>query len=319
MRRISFVLVACLLASPTFAATLLVLNKEDSTLAFVDPVTGATRHTVPTGAGPHEVEVTADGGTAVVSNYGGQDAGSSLSLIDVAAARERLRAPLGDLLRPHGLAVADGHAYFTAEDARHIGRIGLADGKVDWRFPTTQQRTHMVLASQDGRTLYATNMGSGTVSVIEPAGDGAAMQTLVPVGTMPEGLALSPDGRELWVASSDAGSVAVIDVRQKKVVRSFDIGTRRANRVKFTPDGALVLVSDLTQGELVIIDARTHAVRKRLPIGRGASGILVLPDGSRAYVAAANERRLAVVDLQSLNVTGHVATGAGPDGMAWVP
>jgi YVTN family beta-propeller protein len=59
-------------------------------------------------------------------------------------------------------------------------------------------------------------------------------------------------------------------------------------------------------------------VKTRLPIGRGASGILVVPDGSRAYVAAASERKLVVVDLKTLAVTGQVATGGGPDGMAWV-
>jgi YVTN family beta-propeller protein len=49
-----------------------------------------------------------------------------------------------------------------------------------------------------------------------------------------------------------------------------------------------------------------------------ASGILIVPDGSRAYVAAAGEGKLAVVDLKTLRVTGSVATGRGPDGMAWV-
>jgi YVTN family beta-propeller protein len=320
MRRASFALVPCLLlAVPAPAATLLVLNKQDSTLAFIDPASGATLASLPTDTAPHEVEVTADGRIAVVAHYGSDTPGHSLGVIDVASRRERLRADLGDLRRPHGLAVAGQQVYFTAEDARQVGRLDVATGKVNWRFPTGQERTHMVTASRDGRVLFTTNMGSGTVSIIEQGADGSAKQALVPVGRMPEGMDLSPDGSQLWAANAADGSVSIVDVAQKKVVNSFGIDTRRANRLKFTPDGALVLVSDLDAGELVVIDARTHAVKKRLAVGRGASGILVVPDGSRAYVAASGERRLAVVDLKSLTVAGQVPTGGGPDGMAWVP
>jgi YVTN family beta-propeller protein len=319
MRNSTFaLLLSCALAAPVGAATLLVLNKEDATLSFIDPATGATTATIPTGAGPHEVEVTADGRTAVVTNYGSQSAGDSLSVIDLGTRKERVRVDLGELRRPHGLATSGQQVYFTAEDAKQVGRLDTASGKVDWRFATNQERTHMVVASRDGRTLFTTNMGSNSVSIIERGNDGSAKQTVVGVGAGPEGLDVTPDGRQVWAANSTGGSISIVDVATKALVKTFDIGTRRSNRLKFTPDGALALVSDLTAGELVVVDVKSQTVKTRLPIGRGASGILVVPDGSRAYVAAASERKLVVVDLKTLAVTGQVATGGGPDGMAWV-
>jgi YVTN family beta-propeller protein len=319
MRRFTAALLLSLtLTSPTIAATLLVLNKEDATLSFIDPATGASIATVATGAGPHEIEVTADGRTAVLGNYGAQTAGNSLSIIDLGARKEKARVDLGELRRPHGIAVAGQYAYFTAEDAKHIGRLDTATGKVDWRFPTNQERTHMVVASRDGRTLFTTNMGSNTVSIIERSADGSARQTLVNVGQAPEGIDLTPDGRQLWTSNAEGGSVSIVDVAGKSLVKTFDIGTRRSNRIKFTPDGTLALVSDIGPGELVVVDVKSQTVKARLQIGRGASGILVVPDGSRAYVAAAGERKLVVVDLKTLKVSGEVATGGGPDGMAWV-
>jgi len=233
--------------------------------------------------------------------------------------RERARVDLGDLRRPHGLAIVGQHAYFTAEDSRQVGRLDIAGAKVDWRFATDQDRTHMVVASRDGNTLFTANMGSSTISIIERRADGSARQSTVTVGQAPEGLDLSPDGRQLWAANTAGGNISVIDVATKRLVKTFDVGTRRSNRLKFTPDGTLVLVSDLTAGELVVVDVASQTVKTRLPIGRGASGILVVPDGSRAYVAAASERKLVIVDLKSLSVAGQVATGGGPDGMAWVP
>lgn len=300
------------------AASLLVLNKEDATLSILDPATGAQRASVPTGTGPHEVEVTADGRFAVVTNYGTQTAGDSLTVVDLAANREAARVDLGELRRPHGLAVVGQHVYFTAEDARRVGRLDVASAMVDWRFPTNQERTHMVAASRDGRTIFTTNMGSHSVSIIERAAAGVEKQTLVNVGRAPEGLDLSPDGSQLWTSNAEDGSVSIVDVAQRKLVRTFDIGTRRSNRLKFTPDGALVLVSDVTAGELVVVDARSQTVKQRIPVGRAATGILVVPDGSRAYVAASGENKLTVVDLKTLKVTGSIATGRNPDGMAWV-
>ncbi|RYZ58444.1 MAG: YncE family protein, partial [Proteobacteria bacterium] len=95
--------------------------------------------------------------------------------------------------------------------------------------------------------------------------------------------------------------------------------TQRSNRLKFTPDGTLALVSDLTGGELVVVDARAQTVKRKLRVGRGASGILVVPDGSRAYVAASGENKVVIVDLKTLTVSGEIAAGRGPDGMAFIP
>jgi YVTN family beta-propeller protein len=313
------VLLAGLCVQPTFAATLLVLNKDDATLALHDPATGAVRTTIPTGIGPHEVEVTADGRIAVVSNYGTQPAGTSLTVVDLGTRKETARVGVGEVSRPHGLAVVGQQVYFTAENAREVGRIDTASARVDWRFPTNQERTHMVLASRDGRTVFTTNMGSNSVSVIDHGVDGAAKQTLVTVGKTPEGMDLTPDGRQLWTANAEDGSVSIVDVAQRKLVKTFDIGTRRSNRLKFTPDGALALVSDVIAGELIVIDVRTQTVQRRLPVGRGPTGILVVPDGSRAYVAASSENKLVIIDLKTLAIAGSVATGRNPDGMAWVP
>jgi YVTN family beta-propeller protein len=307
-----------LLGPVASAASLLVLNKEDSTLSIFDPANGQQRgENIPTGAGPHEVEVSADGRLAFVGNYGAQTAGNTLSVIDLTTAREKHRVDLGELRRPHGLAVIGQSVYLTSEESQQVARYDAATNRVDWRFKTGQQRTHMVLATRGGRTLITANIQSDNVSFIDATPDGGT-QTLVATGKGPEGMDLMPDGKQLWTANSGDGSVSIVDVASRKLVRTFDIGTRRSNRLKFTPDGTLALVSDLTAGELVVIDVSTQSVKQKLAIGRGASGILIVPDGSRAYVASAAEGKLAIVDLKKLAVTGTIATGRGPDGMAWV-
>jgi YVTN family beta-propeller protein len=153
-----------------------------------------------------------------------------------------------------------------------------------------------------------------------PPGGPSWRQTVVPVGRGPEGFDLSPDGKEIWTAHSGDGQISVIDVATKKVVQTINAGASRPNRLKFTPDGKLVLVSELggAGGGLVVLDAGTRAVKQRLKLG-GASGILIPPDGSRAYIALTGANAVAVIDLKELKEIDRLKTGPGPDGMAWLP
>ena len=115
----------------------------------------------------------------------------------------------------------------------------------------------------------------------------------------------------------DDGKPSVIDVATKRVVQTLNVQTNRSNRLKFTPDGKLVLISDLGNSGLLVIDAASRKEVKRLNMGRQPEGILIVPDGSRAYVAVAGENTVAVLDLKTLEVTARIPTGKGPDGLAW--
>ena len=304
--------------SPT--ARLLVLNKEDATLSIIDPESGATAGTVQVGQGPHELVTSADGKIAFASNYGtGPAPGHTISMIDVAARKELRRIDVAPLSRPHGLAVAGGKLYFTAEADKKIARYDPATDKIDWQFETGQASTHMVLPAKDARTFFTSNIGSDSISVIEPGSGGTWTQTVVPVGKGPEGLDLSPDGRELWSAHSRDGGVSIVDVRTKKVTQTINVGTKRSNRIKLTPDGKFALISDLEAGDLVVLDTGTRKEVKRLALGKMPEGILIPPGGSRAFVAVNGDDHVAVVDLKTWQVMKKITTGVGPDGMAWVP
>ena len=138
---------------------------------------------------------------------------------------------------------------------------------------------------------------------------------MVRVGNGSEGFDVSPDGREIWVANAQDGTLSVIDYAQKKVVETIASETRGANRLKFTPDGKMVLVS--SGPDLVVLDARARKVVKRVPLGHGAAGLLVEPGGRRAFVSCGPDNYVAVIDLRTLAVAGHIEAGGEPDGLAW--
>ena len=140
-------------------------------------------------------------------------------------------------------------------------------------------------------------------------------ETHVPVGKGPEGFDVSPDFKQVWAANSHAGTVSVIDIDTKSVIDTLTIPTRMANRLKFTPDGKLVFISDLGGTGVVVVDVASRKEVKRITLGRGAAGILMQPDGARAYVASGNG--VSAIDLNTLAVVGHVETGRGTDGLGW--
>jgi YVTN family beta-propeller protein len=321
-RLLPFALLMTALSFPAAAQgpRLVVLNKEDATLVTVDPASGKILGTVPTGEGPHEVAVSADGKTAFVGNYGGASGpGNTISIIDLAAMKELRRFDVSPLRRPHGIFVVDGKVYFTAEVNRIVGRYDPASNQIDWLLGTGQVTTHMVWVNRDATKMYTANIGSDSISVIERGANAQAWnQTVVPTCKGPEGFDVSPDGRELWAACSRDGSVAIINLEQKKVTGTLELQTKRSNRLKFTPDGKLALVTDLDTGELLVVDVATKAVTKKIPLGKMVEGILMPPDGARAYVAVNGENYIAVIDLKTLTVSGRLETGKGPDGMAWL-
>jgi len=308
-----------LLAAQATTGRVLVLNKEDATLAIVDPASGKVLGTVPTGQGPHELVTSADGALAFASNYGtGPAPGHTISMIDLASQKELRRIDVAPLSRPHGLAFANGKLYFSAEADKKIARYDPATNKVDWQFETGQTATHMVLPTRDARTIFTSNIGSDSVSLIQQGANGQWTQTVIPVGKGPEGIALAPDEREVWSAHSRDGGVSVIDVPAKKVTHTINVGTKRSNRIKLTPDGKFALISDLDAGDLVVLDTAARKEIKRIPLGRSPEGILITPDGARAFVAVNGDNHVAVIDLKTWQVSKKLATGTGPDGMAWV-
>lgn len=316
-------------AQSTAHRSLLALSKTDHTLAIVDPVTLKVIVRIPVGNDPHEVISSSDGRTAYVSIYGGGSL-HELNVIDLDAQKPLASIDTRPLYGPHGLTFVDGKAWFTAEGSKSVGRYDPATGRLDWSMGTGQDRTHMIYVTADGKRIYTTNVASGTVSILTdtliPPGRFALpnakpredwVQTVVPVVRGSEGFDVSPDGRQLWTAASEDGTISIVDLQAKKLAAKIDAKVLGANRLKFTPDGRLVFISSLGSGDLTIYDAKSHMEVNRLKIGHGAAGILMDPDGSRAFVACSADNYVAVVDLKTLEVTSHIDVGGVPDGLAW--
>ena len=315
------VLTSVVSAQNSTSGRLLVLLRDASALAIVDPVSGTVLERIPTGRDPHEVTASADGRFAFVASMV-----DGISVIDLEAGQEIRRVDPGPGSQTHDVLFVDGKVYFTIEGYKSIGRYDPAADAIEWTLGIGQDGTHLFVLDQDTDTMFMPNVGSDSVTMIEDISTAPAGVTLtqIPVpGVRPEGIDLSPDGEELWTATRDDGDVSIIDVESRSVIETLDLDMRDANRLKFTPDGR-VLIIDGEAASLVVMDGATRSEVARVTLGptdTGDGAVLVGPGGTRAYLGLRAADRVAVVDLETLEVSLEItlANGDGPGCMYWIP
>ncbi len=323
--------------------TLLALSKGDHILAIIDPITLKTKARIAVGDDPHEVIASGNGKLAFVSNSYGSNP-HEIDLIDLVNQKRLKDINIQPLSVPHGLDFADNKLWFSAEGSSAVGRYNNASQEVDWSMGTGQDRTHMIYVSADAKKIFTTNVNAGTVSILvdtlvkprfgppppqnrqvaqntpppafQPKAQHQWLQTVVNVGKGSEGFDVSPNGKELWTAAADDGTIWIVDLVSKKTVISPNIKVIGANRLKFTPDGKLVLVSSLRTGDLFIFETVSRKLVKQLKLGKGCAGILPDTDNKLVYVACNADNYIAVIDLEKMQVINKIEL-AGPDGLAW--
>jgi YVTN family beta-propeller protein len=323
-----------LLAGSLEAATLIVANKSEATVSLVDLGSGKVAATLPVGTAPHEVAVSPDGRLALIANYGtGPQPGSTLTLIDVPAAKVVKTIDLGGYKRPHGMVFLDGRrALVTSEASKALIEVDVEEGKVTRAIETGQEVSHMVAVTPDGSRAFVANIGSGSMTVI----DLKAGKSLgdVKTGAGAEGIDVTPDGRQVWVTNRAADTVAVVDAATLEVLATVAVPGFPI-RAKVSPDGKRVLVSAAKAGDLAVLSVAERKLERRVPVPVQAAadraerlmaqfgdssvpiGIVVAPDGKRAFVAHANGDAISIVDLAEWKRVGSLTAGKEPDGMGY--
>ena len=312
---------AAVTAAPTH---LLVVDKLAGQLVGVDLASGEAAWRVDVGAAPHEAlavpaDVSPTGGpAALVSLYGSRGApGSSVAVVDLAAREVAERVSTRPGAMPHGLALVPGTAtvLVTVEANDAVLAFELSDPETRTFHRTGRSLPHMVVASPDGGAAYAANIVAGAVTRIDlPTGETASAR----VGAGAEGLALTPDGAELWVGSNDEHEVHVLWPAD---LETLDVLPTCRRPIRVAPVGERrMAVTCHADSEVLLFDAVSHerVGSVRLPVGSAPVGTLASPDGARLFVAATATGIVYEIDVGSSTVVRTFVLGGEPDGMALV-
>ena len=145
---------------------------------------------------------------------------------------------------------------------------------------------------------YVGNFKDSTVSVI---GAGAVLAT-VPVSAGPHGMAITRDGRTVYVSGDGSSSVDVIDTAADKVVKKIEVG-KAPNGIALTPDDRLLLVTVYGEDRVAFIDTATQNVVATTAVPKPHT-VAISPDGGLAYVTVQQPGHfgLALIDVAKRSV-----------------
>ncbi|MEH0528899.1 beta-N-acetylglucosaminidase domain-containing protein [Streptomyces stelliscabiei] len=180
-----------------------------------------------------------------------------------------------------------------------------------------------VVVSADGRTAYAANQGSNSVSVIDVAR--GEVTATVGVGRVPAGLALTPDGGTLWVANYTDGTVQPVDTGTLKAGAAVAVGAGPEN-MAITPDGRTLYVANIHDNTVTPVGLDSGEAGAAIPVGPRPFNVVAAPDGKRVYVSNSGGSTVTPIDTATHDteptflVSGQAyGLGLSPDGRTlWV-
>lgn len=194
-------------------------------LDFYDPKTWKKQASTsfPDCAGINHMDFSADGRLALIAC----EFANRMVVMDVAA-RKYVRSvalktvsngmPQDTRLAPDGKSfyvadmMANGVYVFDAGATRQVGFVPTGNG------------AHGIYFSRDGKRMFVTNRGEGSISVLDPANGRTITKWRIPGGGSPDMGALSPDGSQLWLAGRYHNEVYVIATADGRLIKRIPVG-----------------------------------------------------------------------------------------------
>jgi PQQ-dependent catabolism-associated beta-propeller protein len=167
--------------------------------------------------------------------------------------------------------------------------------------------------------LYVTNERTGSVQAIDTVTDHVVRTAHI--GNRPRGLAVSPDGKRIYVAvswwrdgrraRSGNESIVALDAKTLGVVARYPAGTD-PECVAVSPDGQRLYLSNEDAGTATIVDVRTARARATLVVGTEPEGVTASPDGKWVYVTAETSNVLTVIDAKQEKTAANILVDPRP-------
>jgi YVTN family beta-propeller protein len=302
---------------------LLIANKGDQTLGIIDPASGTQVARVPEGGVTgHEVIASPDGRFAYVPIYGDSGVGkpgsngSNMVVVDIAARKVVANIDFGHGVRPHCplFGPKDGMLYVTTEIDNDVSIIDPHTRKIVGSIPTGHPESHMLAITHDGHYGYTTNVGSGTISVLDLESRNSI--DVISVAPVIQRIALSPDDRLAFTSDQTKPQLAVIDTRTRKVTSWIPLPAPGYGTAA-TPDGKFLVIAMPAASQVAILNLQTKKIEHTVDVPAAPQEVLIRPDGAAAYVSCDQSHKVAEIRTSDWTVAHLIEAGPGADGLAW--
>lgn len=186
-----------------------------------------------------------------------------------------------------------------------------------------------VAVAPDGSRIYVTNSGSNDLAVFDSRTRLVTeiapvtmapypLVTRVPLGKTPWGIAVTPDGSQIYVANQGSNSVSVVATGNYSATHTIPVGASPWG-VAVNPSGSKVYVANSGSGTVSIIDTASQTVIATVTAGSAPHWLAVTPDGNRVFVSNSGDGTVSVIDAGTDTLVRTVAVGGKPEGVAALP
>ncbi len=259
------------------AGLLAVANQTEHSVEMVDVAARKIVGTVSVGVNGHELASSPDGKTIYVPIYGNSGVGK------------------------------------PGTDGSTLDVIDVATHKVTSMDFGRPLRPHKPVLGPDGM-LYVTGELAQAIEIIDP-------KTMKVVGEVPTGskeshiLAMTRDGKIGYTANVGPGSVSVLDMKARKTIAVIPVA-KTVQRMSISNDERWAFTSDEGAPRVAVIDTKTNAIARWIPLG-GISYV-TQPTSDGKYLLAAEKKDgkglLEVVDLSTWAVVKSMPLAADQNG-----
>ncbi|MBL4719823.1 MAG: beta-propeller fold lactonase family protein, partial [Alphaproteobacteria bacterium] len=295
-------------------------NRASADVAVIDTRTDKVIAKVSVGNTPHQVAVSDTLGKMITSNT----ADNTISIIDLETLRAVATITLGDTpehmeISPDGGVLAVGNI-----EAGTISLVSISENRELKRISGLHE-PHNMTFSPSGKWLYVGNLGADFVSVIDveagivvkeiPVGDPKAMASTGATNEEYQGVinvTRTPDGRLGFAAYGEGDSMAVLDLRTKKKIKTLKLGDLPW-RAYSTADGRFMIIPNNGDETVSIVSTSTLSEVARLKGAADMTGVNTGWFETTAFILSRGDNKAVVIDLTTMTRVGEIALPGTPE------
>jgi YVTN family beta-propeller protein len=255
---------------------------------------------------------------AYITNQGSND----VSVIDLAS--QQVVSTIGVGRSPAGVVAASraGKVFVSNPDSRSISVIDMRNQRVVGTLPAGDGPVG-IDASPDGKLLFAADWFANRLMVFDAASTEAQQAPLarIEVGRAPAGVAAHTDNNTVFVAERDDDSVAVVSVRERRVLGRVKVGSHPF-ALLFDAARQRLYALNVQSDDVSVIDTRTLGDTPKLKVigtvkvGKAPYGAALAQNGALIYVTNQHDDSVSVIDADSLKVLRTLSGFGYPEGVA---
>jgi YVTN family beta-propeller protein len=256
--------------------------ESEHALKVVDTKTNTVTGTIQLPGQPNECAATSDGHYVVVPLLAPQN-----SAVVVDTTQNKIIKTF-EVRHPHNCFTPEGGSntivYCEARDNYFIRRIDLSKMEITNDVKVAGDPRPFIV-TPDEKTLYTALSGLHGLAVVDMVHQTMSQFTLPPMpwmsckveppNTPVHGIALTADGKKLWITSVADSGIYIYDIATKKLGKKITVG-ECPNWISMSRDGKYATVSNADTDDASILDAHSGKEIARVKVGKAPKRLLVI-------------------------------------------